>query len=80
MGIQVLKSFFMWSIIINFSYYLLWLFFLIVCPDFVYKVQSKFFPLSRETFNIVIYSFLGAFKIFFLFFNVTPYVALLIVG
>jgi hypothetical protein len=29
---------------------------------------------------VVFYSFLGLFKIFFLFFNVVPYVALLIIG
>jgi hypothetical protein len=52
----------------------------IVAPGLVYRTQSKWFPLPRETFNVVIYSFLGLFKIVFLVFNVVPYVALLIVG
>jgi len=43
-------------------------------------MQSKWFPIPRETFNVVIYAFIGLFKIIFLFFNVVPYVALLIVG
>ncbi|MCZ6445193.1 MAG: hypothetical protein O7F17_00165 [Planctomycetota bacterium] len=46
----------------------------------MYRTQSKWFPIPRETFNVVIYSFLGLFKIVFLVFNVVPYVALLIVG
>jgi hypothetical protein len=46
----------------------------------VYRMQSKWFPISRETFNVVIYSFLGLFKIVFLVFNLVPYVVLLIVG
>ncbi|MEJ2470964.1 MAG: hypothetical protein P8Y96_07580 [Desulfuromonadales bacterium] len=80
MDIQILTSFFMWCTIINLCVYLVWVVFLVILPDFVYNIQSRFFPISRETFNTVIYSFLGAFKIFFLVFNVTPYVALLIIG
>ncbi len=37
-------------------------------------------PIPRETFNVVIYSFLGFFKIVYLVFVVVPFVALLIVG
>lgn len=52
----------------------------VVAPDFVYRTQSKWFSIPRATFNVIIYSFLGAFKIVFLVFNVVPYMALLIVG
>jgi hypothetical protein len=48
--------------------------------DWVYLMHSKSYPIPRGTFNIVIYSFIGAFKIFFLMFNLVPYVALLILG
>jgi len=51
-----------------------------MAPDLVYRKQSRWFPIPRETFNVVIYSFLGLFKIVFLVFSVVPYVALLIVG
>ena len=43
------------------------------------RLAEDFRSLSRETFDVVIYSFLGLFKIVFLVFNVVPYVALLIV-
>ena len=49
-------------------------------PNVVYRSQNRWFPIPRETFNVIIYSFLGLFKIVFLVFNVVPYVALLIVG
>jgi hypothetical protein len=58
----------------------LWITMCILAPDLVYRTQSKWFPIPRETFNVVIYSFLGLFKIVFLFLNVVPYVALLVVG
>jgi hypothetical protein len=80
MDIQTLTTFFMWCTIMNGSLLVLWTLMLIVAPDLVYRTQSKWFSIPRETFNVVIYSFLGLFKIVFLAFNVVPYVALLIIG
>ncbi len=80
MDILTLTRFFMWCTIINGSLLILWTTMCILAPDLVYRTQSKWFPIPRETFNIVIYSFLGLFKVFFLVFNVVPYLALLIIG
>ncbi|MCF7675226.1 MAG: hypothetical protein K9N23_12765 [Akkermansiaceae bacterium] len=80
MNIQNLTSFFKWCTIINGSLLIIWTLCCILAPDLLYRTQSIWFPISRETFNVVIYSFLGFFKIVFLFFNVVPYVALLITG
>jgi hypothetical protein len=80
MDIQTLTTFFMWCTIMNGALLVLWTTMLILAPDLVYRTQSKWFSIPRATFNVVIYSFLGLFKIVFLVFNVVPYVALLIVG
>jgi len=48
-------------------------------PELVYRTQRTWFPLSKDVFTVLIYSFLGLFKIFFLVFNLVPYIALLIV-
>jgi hypothetical protein len=80
MDIQILTRFFMWCTIINGSLLVLWTVSCIVAPDLVYRTQNRWFPIQRETFNVVIYSFIGTFKIFFLVFNAVPYAALLIVG
>jgi hypothetical protein len=80
MDIQTLTIFFKWCTIINGSILILWAGFTMFAPNLVYRTQSIWFPISRETFNVVIYSFLGVFKIFFLMFNVVPYAALLIMG
>ena len=80
MDVETLTRFFMWCTILNGGLLVLWTTMLILAPDLVYRMQSKWFPITRETFNVVIYSFLGLFKIVFLVFNVVPYVALLIVG
>jgi hypothetical protein len=70
----------MWCTIINGVIFVLWTLFSIFALDFVYRTQSKWFPIPRETFTVVIYSFLGLVKVVFPFFNVAPYVALLIIA
>lgn len=80
MDIPTLTAFFMWCTIINvalFAWATLWL---ILAPDFVFRMQSKLIPISRETFSVTYYSFLGAYKIFIIVFSFVPYLALLIVG
>jgi hypothetical protein len=80
MDIEHLKNFFKWCTIIN---GILLGFSIILCiliPDLIYSVQGKLFHISHGNFNMVFYSFLGLFKIFWLVFNVTPYIALIIIG
>ncbi|MGQ9645202.1 MAG: DUF6868 family protein [Thermodesulfobacteriota bacterium] len=80
MDVDSVRSVFMWCTIINGAWFL---FAAMVCAfagDWVYRTQSKWFPISRDAFNIIIYSFFALFKIVFLVFNVVPYVALLVIG
>lgn len=80
MNIQILTSFFMWCTIINAGLLILATIMIIPAEDLVYRIHSKWFSFSRETFNIVIYSFLGLYKIAILVFNFVPWIALLIIG
>ncbi len=52
----------------------------VFAADWVFRMQSKWSPVSRDAYNVVIYSFFALFKIVFIVFNVVPYVALLIIG
>ncbi|MEZ5591959.1 MAG: hypothetical protein R3F53_15095 [Gammaproteobacteria bacterium] len=58
----------------------MWTVFLVFTPDFVYRLQSIWFPIPRETYNAIIYAFLGLFKLLFLVFSAVPYVALLLIA
>ena len=80
MGIYVLTGFFMWCTVINGAMLLFSTLMCLLASDMMYGVHSKLFSISRESFNVAIYSFLGLFKIFFIVLNLVPYVALLIVG
>ncbi len=80
MDLQTLRAFFMWCTIINAGLLLFWSFFVMLAPGWVYARQKAFFPISRETFNTVIYCFIGIFKIFLIMFNIVPYIALVIIS
>ena len=80
MDTQTLTRFFMWCTIFNGGLLILWTVSCMLAPDLVYRTQRRWFPISRENFDVIIYSFLGVFKIFFLIFNAVPYAALLIIG
>lgn len=80
MNIELLTKLFMWCTLINGLLLVFWSVLCVAIPDTVYRLQSKWFPMSRDNYNVVMYSFLGLFKIIFLVFNLVPYVALLLVG
>tara|TARA_R110002072_G_scaffold71489_3_gene171365 strand:- start:1644 stop:1889 length:246 start_codon:yes stop_codon:yes gene_type:complete len=78
--IQAVTAFFMWCSIINGGLLVFWLMFLLLAPDFTFRLQTRFFPMPRETYNRIIYGFLGLFKVFFLIFNLTPLISLWIIA
>ena len=80
MDMQTLTAFFLWCTILNGGLLAFWTVICMAAPDLVYRLQSRWFPIPRETYDVVIYCFLGVFKIFFLVFNLVPLLALLIVG
>jgi hypothetical protein len=81
MDIAMLTKFFMWCTILNVG--LLVLSFLVAAfgfgSDFVYRMHSKWFPMPRDTFNMVLYLLIGVYKIFVFVFNLVPWVALVII-
>jgi len=80
MDIQTLTLFFMWCTIINAGLLALWAILFLSVPNLVYRTQSRWFSISREHFDLAFYSFLGLFKVFFIIFNLVPWLALLIIG
>ncbi len=80
MDMQTLETFFMWCTVINGGLLIYSTIGLTFAPNWIYKVQSRWYPISREAFNVIIYSFLGLYKLFFITFNLVPYIALRIMG
>jgi len=80
MDIQTLTTFFMWCTILNVALLLLSSLMCICAADWAYRIHSKLFSISKETFNVVIYSFIALYKLLVIVFILIPYIALLIIG
>ncbi len=80
MDIQMVTTFFMWCTILNAGLLVLSSLICVCAGDWAYRIHSKLFSISRETFNVAIYSFLGLYKVLLLVFSLIPYIALSIIG
>lgn len=80
MDIELMTRFFMWCTITNGGLFLLWGSFILFMPGLVYRTQAAFFPIPRQQFTVIIYCFLGLYKVIFITFNVVPFIALTIIG
>ncbi|MCI5130690.1 MAG: hypothetical protein D3904_04040 [Candidatus Electrothrix sp. EH2] len=80
MNIETLIRFFMWCTILNVVLLAFSFFIFAFAGDFVYRMHSKWFSMPRETFNVIFYSFIGAYKLFVYVFNIVPWIALIIIA
>jgi len=80
MDITIVRAFFMWCTIINAGLLIVSSIMCTFLGDWVYPIHNKWFSISREAFNVAIYSFIGLYKIFILIFNLVPWIALVIIG
>ena len=80
MDIYTLRAFFLWCTILNAALLLVSWLFCLSAGDWIYGIHSQLFSISRETFNVAVYSFMGLYKMFIFAFNFIPYIALLIVA
>ena len=80
MDIKTLIGFFKWCTVINIALFAFTITMFMAVPDLVYRTQNWIFPMSREVFNVVLYSFLAVHKIMIIIFNVVPLISLLIIS
>lgn len=78
MDINRVFQFFQWCTIINGVLLLFTTFVIMLMPNRIYRLHSRCFSLSRDSFNVIVYAYLGLFKLFFIFFNLMPYLVLIL--
>ena len=76
MDLPTLNAFFGWCAVINAGLLILSTLILGLARGWVFRFHSRMFPMPEETFNAVIYGFLGLFKLGWIFLNLVPYLAL----
>jgi len=80
MDIQILRAFFGWCTVLNLGLMIYIYLMVTIAGDFVYWTQSKFFPISRETFDTVVYCWIALYKSVWFVFNLVPWIALKIIA
>lgn len=64
--------------LINIGVLFFWFLMLAFLKDFVYKVHTRWFEISKESFNTIHYAGLMFFKLIVFIFNIIPWIALTI--
>jgi len=80
MDIALIRKFLMWCTIINGGLLILSFLICAYAGNWVHQVHSRWFPISREAFNVAIYAGIGFMKMVIIVFNLVPYLALVIIG
>jgi hypothetical protein len=76
MSREVIQSILGWSTLLNMGFLLYWWIMLIIAHNWVYRFHTRWFQLSRETFDAIHYAAMAFYKISIFLFNLVPYVAL----
>ena len=76
MPLATIKLVLLWSFAIKYGALLLWFILIAVAHDPLYRICSRWFRISVQTFDAVNYGGIAAYKTCILFFNLVPWVAL----
>jgi hypothetical protein len=79
MNIETVRSFFLWCTVINYAVLLLWVVIFWFVHDWHYRLTNRFFKVSVETYDLVNFSGIAAFKIAIILLNLVPFLALCII-
>lgn len=77
---STLRDVLVWALVVNYGVLLVWFVVFSLAHDAVYRLHTRWFRLSRETFDALNYGGMAVYKIGVLLLNVAPLVALLISG
>jgi hypothetical protein len=80
MTIETVREIFGWMTLINVSVLCIWFLMILFAHDWLYQWHSRWFTLPIERFDSIHYAGMAVFKLALWLFNLTPYLALVIVG
>lgn len=78
MDMTTLQSFFGWSALINMAVLMIWWIMILLASDWIYRFHTRWFRLSRETFDAMHYAGLGLYKVAIYLFFIVPWIALVV--
>lgn len=76
MDTEFLCRFLLWSLAVNYVVLLVWFFAFAFARDGIRRLHGRWFRFSDETFDVIHYAGITAYKIGILLFNLAPLIAL----
>lgn len=76
--LTALRTILIWSLVVNYVVLLVWFAAIVFAHDWVYRLHTRWFRLSRETFDALHYGGMAVYKIGTLLLNVAPLVGVLL--
>jgi hypothetical protein len=80
MTVNELKEFLLWSTAINYGVLFLWFGVFVFAHDWLYRMHSRWFKLSVETFDALNYVGVSIYKIGVVLLNLVPLIVLYIIS
>jgi hypothetical protein len=78
MPLATIKLVLLWCIAFNYGILLLWVALAILAHDAFYRLNARLFRVTPQTYDAINYGGIAAYKMLIIFFNLVPYVALLL--
>lgn len=75
--LEALRRILIGSLVVNYAVLLLWFAVFALAHDWIYRLHTRWFRLSRERFDALHYGGMSVYKIGVLLFNVAPLVGVL---
>jgi len=75
-----LCNFFMWCLIVNAIFFVLWFVVFLAAGDTIYRIHARWFDISREKFASIHYRLMAQYKLAILVLNFVPWLALRILA
>ena len=80
MDLAQLTELFKWMTIINIGIFILSSLLIMALRKIICRMHSKFFGINEDKISIILYGYLGIYKIFLIIFNIVPYLSLMIIN
>jgi len=79
MSINEIRVFLLWCTLINWGILFLWFLLFTLGGNWMYRFMGRWFPMSRETFTVAMFSGIGLYKIGIILFYLIPLIVLYII-
>lgn len=80
MTLEAAQGLLLWCLVVNYGILLLWFLLFWFGHDWMFRLHSRWFQISKERFDSVHYASMAGYKIGILLLNLAPYIALRLVG